>query len=65
MRIAAQYSHLNGLEFLLVHKRQLWEEIQDVVRRVDAEACRTKVSREKRIRGKLLYSPKKMNRRFA
>ncbi len=65
MRIAAQYSHLNGLEFLLVHKRQLWEEIQDVVRRVDAEACRTKVSREKRIRGKLLYSPKEMNRRFA
>ncbi len=65
MRIAARYSHLNGLEFLLVHKPRLWEEIQAVVAQVNAQACRTKVSREKRMQGKLLYSPKEMNRRFA
>lgn len=65
MRIAAQYSHLNGYEFLLVHKPDLWEEIQRVIRQVDADACRTKVSREKRTRGELLYSPVEMNRLFA
>lgn len=26
MRIAARYSHLNGEEYLLVHRKQLWEE---------------------------------------
>ena len=65
MRIVATYSHLNGLEFLLVHKADLWNEVVDVIAHVDAEACRTKVSREKRMRGKLLYSPIDMNKRFA
>ena len=31
---------------------------------VDAEACRTKVSQEKRMKGELKYSPKDMNVRF-
>jgi len=64
MRIAETYSHLNGLEFLLVHKAALWEEIQTVVSGVDAGRCRTKVSREKTMRGKLLYSPIDMNESF-
>ena len=62
MRIAAQYSHLNGLEFLLVHKPKLWREIQHVIKRTDAAACRTKVSKEVRTKGKLLYSPIDMNK---
>lgn len=61
MRIAAQYSHLNGLEYMLVHHKELWREIQEVIASVDAEACKTKVSNEKTIRGKLLYSPVDMN----
>lgn len=65
MRLAAHYSHLNGLEFLLVHKPQLWEEIQEVVAGIDAETCRTKVSREKTKRGRVLYSPIDMNREFS
>jgi len=64
MKIAQTYSHLNGLEFLLVHKPGLWEEIKQVVNRVDAEKCRTKASKEKRMVGKLLYSPIDMNARF-
>ncbi len=62
MRIATYYSHLNGLEFLLVHKPKLWREIQAVVSSVDAAACRTKVSKEVRTRDKVLYSPIDMNR---
>ncbi len=61
MRIAAQYSHLNGWEYLKVHKAALWSEIETVIAEVDAEACRTKVSREIRTQGKVLYSPIALN----
>jgi hypothetical protein len=64
MKIAETYSHLNGLEFLLVHKPTLWQEIQSVIRAVDATKCRTKVSKEKTMRGKLLFSPIEMNAAF-
>ena len=64
MRIAAQYSHLNGLEYMLVHHGELWDEIQDVIARVDAEACKTKVSYEKTMPGRRLYSPIDMNKEF-
>lgn len=64
MKIAATYSHLNGLEYLLVHKPALWDEIQSVIVAVDATRCRSKVSREKRTTGKLLYSPIEMNSAF-
>ena len=44
MKIAETYSHLNGLEYLLVHKKKLWEELKTVVSSVDAEKCKTKKS---------------------
>ena len=65
MRIAARYSHLNGEEFLLVHRKRLWDEILDVIESVDAEACKTKVSKERTRRGDLLYSPIDMNKAMA
>ena len=65
MKIAEVYSHLNGLEFLLVHQARLWAEVQEVIVKVDAAACRTKVSREQRMQGQLKYSPKAMNSRFS
>ena len=64
MRIVAKYSHLNGEEYLLVHKKKLWVEVQEVIRRVDAESCRTKISHEKTMLGKTLYSPIDLNKRF-
>lgn len=64
MRISETYSHLNGLEFLMVHKPELWKEIQMVIEKVDAEKCKTKVSKEKTMKGKILYSPKDMNKSF-
>ncbi len=64
MQIAATYSHLNGMEYLLVHRPTLWSEILDVIASVDAAACKTKVSKEKTMRGKLLYSPVDMNDAF-
>ncbi|MBN2131385.1 MAG: hypothetical protein JW741_17925 [Sedimentisphaerales bacterium] len=64
MKIRETYSHLNGLEYLLVHKRALWKEIERVVAAVDASKCRTKISKEKTMKGKKLYSPVDMNARF-
>src|SRR4030042_1638713 len=64
MKIREIYAHLNGLEFLLVHKRKLWKEVQDVTKKVDAEKCRTKISKERGMEGKLLYSPIEMNAAF-
>lgn len=64
MKIAEVYSHLNGVEFLMVHKPTLWREIKDVIAAVDAAKCRTKVSREKTMKGELLYSPIDMNAAF-
>jgi hypothetical protein len=61
VRIVNQYSHLNGLEFLLVHKPKLWKEITSVIRGLDADSCHTKVSKEKRTKDKILYSPIDMN----
>jgi hypothetical protein len=64
MKIVEKYSHLNGLEFLLVHKPALWKEIENVIKTVDAEKCKTKVSKEKTMKGTLLYSPIEMNDAF-
>ena len=65
MQIKARYSHLNGEEYLIVHRKRLWEEVQAVITGVDASACRTKVSKEKTMPGRLLYSPADMNRAFS
>ncbi len=64
MEIRAHYSHLNGEEYLLVHRKKLWDEVQNVIAEVDALACKTKVSKEKTMPGKTLFSPADMNREF-
>jgi hypothetical protein len=65
MRIVEKYSHLNGEEYLIVHHEAIYEEIREVIHSVDAEKVRTKVSEEKTMRGKLLYSPEGLNEEFA
>jgi len=64
VKIVETYSHLNGLEYLLVHKSELWQEIKSVIKQVDGKACKTKVSKEKTMKGRLLYSPIEMNKSF-
>ena len=64
MKMMQYYSHLNGLEFLLVHKSELWQEILTVIENIDSSATLTKVSSEKTKIGKLLYSPSELNSLF-
>jgi hypothetical protein len=61
MKIAATYSHLNGLEYLLVHHPDLWDEVNEVTHAVDAESCRTKVSKEVRTAARVFFSPIDIN----
>ena len=61
MKIAEYYSHLNGLEFIQVHKPQLWTEIKQVVASVDASKFRTKISKEKTMMGARLFAPAQIN----
>ena len=37
MNISKTYSHFNGLEYLLVHKKNILEELKTIVSSVDAE----------------------------
>lgn len=64
MKVAAYYSHLNGEEFLRFRHPKLWEEIHEVIDSVDADAGRTKESKERTKKGQLLFSPVDMNQRF-
>ena len=64
MKIAEIYSHLNGREYLQVHKNSLIEEILAIIKKLDADKCLTKISKEKTMKDKLLYSPKDLNKNF-
>jgi hypothetical protein len=64
MKKIARYSHLNGYEWMMVHRKQLWQQIEEVIDNVDAEVCRTKRSKEQRKQGRVLYSPRAMNKAF-
>lgn len=61
MTIAQKYSHLNGEEYLIVHHKDLYDEIGGIISSVNAEAFKTKISKEKRKVGKSLYSPSSIN----
>jgi len=64
MRIVKMYSHLNGYEWILVHQKKIWEDLEAVVKSVDASVLRTKISKEKTMKGKALFSPKELNKEF-
>jgi len=64
MKIIEKYSHLNGEEYLIVHHRQILEEIEYIIARVDANKFKTKISKEKTMRGKNLFNPKALNKEF-
>ena len=64
MKIIETYSHLNGFEYLCYRHSNIWDELVSIIGRVDADVCRTKISKEKTKTGKVLYSPIDMNKAF-
>lgn len=61
MKVSQKYSHLNGEEYLIVHHKKLYKEIIECINSTDANDFKTKVSKEKRKRGELLFSPTAIN----
>ncbi len=64
MRVVGEYSFNGGKETVEERLRDLLSEVADGVRDVDATKCKSKKSKEKTMRGKMLYSPKALNRAF-
>ena len=65
MKVVALYSFNSGEEQVKSHYRGELAEIYEVIEQVDAEKCKIKVSKEKTIIGKMLYSPADLNVAFA
>lgn len=58
-----EYSHLGGLEILKLRYSPIEKEIDEIIRSIKI-TTRDKVSKEKTMKGKRLYSPIAMNRAF-
>ena len=64
MKIGAMYSHLNGFEWIQYHQPAMWTEIEKIITAIKAEDYRTKVSKEKTMTGKNVFSPTDLNKRM-
>ncbi len=62
MKIIYEYSHLGGSEILQVRYPEINDEIYKAISNV--RALREKESKEKNMVGKMLFSPRNMNRQF-
>lgn len=60
MQIKAVLSHLNGLEWLIVHRGPLRKEVQDIVKPINTKSDAAKKTKH----GELLFSPKSLNKVF-
>lgn len=63
MKIAYEYSHLNGLEYLMIHKPDLLNEIKAAIATIDANSF-IKLSKDKTKYGKTLYNQVAINKEF-
>lgn len=63
MEVVYAYSHLGGEEILLVRHPDYYEEISDVILEVGAPG-RNKISKEKTMKGRKLYSPGEINKLY-
>ena len=64
MKIVGIYSFNKGKEYVQKRYPNLLKEIHEVVELVDASSCKVKISKEKTMKGKSLYSPIKLNQEF-
>jgi hypothetical protein len=64
MHIVKTYSHLNGEEWMKIRRPNLQKEIEFAISSINAEECRNKASKEKTMKGSILFSPKELNTKF-
>ena len=64
MIIAGRFSFADGEKIINTHYKKLLHEVERAIENVDANACKTKRSREKTMKGKQLFSPRALNKLF-
>ena len=64
MNLSAIYSHKNGKEIITEKFDKELQEIVEVIEAVDAKKCFNKISKEKTMTGRTLYSPRCLNKLF-
>lgn len=64
MQIVARYSFKNGEDFLKKYHKPELNEVEEIISSIDASRLRTKISKEKTMKGKALYSPIALNKAF-
>jgi hypothetical protein len=64
MIIAGEYSFNNGKQYIEENFARQLQEIKAAIRAIDATLHKTKVSKEKTMMGKMLYSPVSLNAAF-
>ena len=63
MKIANLYSHLNGYEYMLVHRKKQWDEIVNAINSIEANNF-TKLSKAQPTSGRVNYDQKAINKEF-
>ena len=64
MKIGGVYSFNKGEDYIDKHFPDLLKEVKDCIASIDKTFLKTKVSQEKTMKGKKLYSPDKLNKKF-
>lgn len=64
MRVVARFSFAGGQEVIEASYANELREIYSAISNIDAEACKTKISKEKTMQDRLLYSPRDLNNCF-
>lgn len=64
MIIAAEFSFNNGGELINEKYADQLNNVREVIGEVDSSLCKTKKSREQTMPGKIIYSPKALNKEF-
>jgi len=64
MKIVGIYSFNNGKETIEKKYPHLLKEVKQVIKKVNAQKAKTKLSREKTMPGKMLFNPKVLNKTF-
>lgn len=64
MKIVAEFNFNKGKETILKYYHKEYIEITQIITSIDAGICKTKVSTEKTMMGKTLYSPSALNKFF-
>jgi phage anti-repressor protein len=64
MEIVAEFSFKNGKEFIQKHHGTELKEVKEIISLVDASRFKIKISKEKTMKGRELYSPVALNKEF-